>query len=116
MFLTRMIDQKRRYKHYKKRLQDLPPPYRQVLHAVDRYVWLFASGRGDSLLPVAEQLVDLFEQNAANGTKVRDLVGDDPVEFAEAFMRNYPESMWILGERERLVRAVQVAERREVSL
>jgi DNA-binding ferritin-like protein (Dps family) len=38
-----------------------------------------------------EDLADLFEQGAADGTPLRDVVGEDPVEFAEAFLANYPQ-------------------------
>lgn len=34
------------------------------------------------------------------------LVGEDPVEFAEAFLRNYPGGQWIRRERERLTNAI----------
>ncbi|MFI6604150.1 DUF1048 domain-containing protein [Nonomuraea sp. NPDC050536] len=53
-----------------------------------------------------EDLADLFAQSAADGTPIRDVVGEDPVEFAEAFLRNYPESQWISRERERLTDAI----------
>ena len=32
-----------------------------------------------------EDLADLFEQAAADGTPIREIVGEDPVEFVEAF-------------------------------
>jgi DNA-binding ferritin-like protein (Dps family) len=41
------------------------------------------------LLLMLGDLADLFEQSAADGTPIRAIVGDDPVEFAETFMRNY---------------------------
>ena len=47
------------------------------------------------MLSMLEDLVDLFEQSAASGTPVREIVGDDPVEFADAFLRNYPQGQWI---------------------
>jgi DNA-binding ferritin-like protein (Dps family) len=47
-------------------------------------------GDGDSILTMLDDLADLFEQGAANGMPIRDIVGEDPVEFAEAFLRNYP--------------------------
>ena len=28
---------------------------------------------------------------AADGTPIREIVGDDPVEFVDAFVRNYPK-------------------------
>ena len=53
-----------------------------------------------------EDLVELFEQSAANRTPIRDIVGEDPVEFVEAFVQNYPEGQWRLRERERLISAI----------
>ena len=38
-----------------------------------------------------EDLADLFEQAAADGTPIREIVGDDPVEFVEAFARELLE-------------------------
>ena len=57
----------------------------------------------------AQDLADLFEQAAADGTPVREIVGEDPVEFAEAFLRNYPAGHWITRERDRLTRSIQQA-------
>jgi|SRR5215211_1428468 len=34
---------------------------------------------------------------------------EDPVEFAEAFLRNYPAGQWITRERERLISAIERA-------
>jgi DNA-binding ferritin-like protein (Dps family) len=56
-----------------------------------------------------EDLADLFEQSAANGTPIREIVGEDPVEFAETFLQNYSEGQWINKERERLTKAIDRA-------
>jgi DNA-binding ferritin-like protein (Dps family) len=56
-----------------------------------------------------EDLIDLFEKGAANGTPVRTIVGEDPVQFVEDFLRNYPVSAWINTERERLTDAIDRA-------
>ena len=53
--------------------------------------YLGGLGDGDSILSMLDDLADLFEQGAADGTPLRELVGEDPVEFAEAFVQNYPE-------------------------
>lgn len=66
--------------------------------------YLGGLGDGDSILSMPDDLADLFEQGAADGTPVREIVGEDPVEFAEAFLRNYPEGQWIT--RERLTRSI----------
>ena len=56
-----------------------------------------------------EDLADLFEQSAADGTPIREIVGEDPVEFAEAFAQNYSGGRWIDRERERLTNAIDRA-------
>ena len=66
-----------------------------------RYVFDGPAGR--------ETLADLFDESVANGTPIRAVVGADPVEFAEAFLRNYPEGQWIGRERERLTNAIDRA-------
>ena len=41
--------------------------------------------RGRRHRPMIEDLADLFERAAADGTPIREIVGDDPVEFVETF-------------------------------
>jgi Transcriptional regulator PadR-like family len=48
---------------------------------------------------------------AADGTSVREIVGDDPVEFAETFAQAYTGTKWIDKERARLTKAIEDAER-----
>jgi DNA-binding ferritin-like protein (Dps family) len=103
------IEQKRRYRQYQERTERLPANYHTAIAALERYMQFFGPGKGDSLLAMLEDLLDLFEQSAANGTPIREIVGEDPVEFAEAFLRNYPEGQWISRERERLTSAVERA-------
>ncbi|WP_437727608.1 DUF1048 domain-containing protein [Sorangium sp. So ce861] len=100
------IEQKRRYWQYKARLEQLPANYRAAIDALERYMLHFGPGEADSLQSMLDDLADLFEQSAANGTPVRAIVGEDPVEFAEAFLRNYPGGQWISRERERLTNAI----------
>ena len=107
---TGWTEQKRRYRQYKARTERLPATYHMAIDALERYVELFGPGKGDDLLPMLEDLADLVEQSAANGTPIRAVVGGDPVEFAEAFLRNYPESGWISRERERLTNAIDRVE------
>jgi DNA-binding ferritin-like protein (Dps family) len=71
--------------------------------------YLGGLGDGDSILSMLDDLADLFEQGAADGTPVREIVGEDPVEFAEAFLRNYPAGQWITREWDRLTRAIERA-------
>ena len=51
----------------------------------------FGPGTATARRRMLEDLADLFEQGAADGTPIREIVGEDPVEFVETFVRNYPE-------------------------
>ena len=105
--ISKMIDEKRRYRQYKARARQLPANYHTAIDALERYLMYFgAITKGDTLLSMLEDLADLFEQSAASGTPIRAVVGDDPVEFAEAFLQNYSEGQWINKERERLTSAI----------
>ena len=108
--------QKKQYRQYKARVEQLPPSYRAAAEAVERYL-LHAGGiaKGDVAVQMLGDLVDLIEQSAANGTPIRDIVGDDPVEFAETFIANYSGGQWIRTERERLIKAIDCAAAGEVS-
>ena len=105
-FTSKVIGDRRRYREYKARTEQLPANYHAAIDALERYLEFFGPGDGDGVLSMLEDLADLFELSAANGTPIREIVGEDPVEFAEAFLRNYPTGQWISRERERLTSAI----------
>ncbi len=108
------LGDKRRWREYKRRAKALPEPYRTTVRAIERYLMhLGGISRGDLVVTMVGDLADLFETAAADGTPVRDVVGDDPVEFVETFLANYDEDSWRAKERERLVRTIDQAERGE---
>ena len=102
----RWIEHKRHYRRYQARIAQLPPNYQTAVTALSRYLnYLGGPTDADSILAMLDDLADLLEQGAADGLTVRQLVGDDPVEFADAFIRNYPAGSWITRERDRLTEA-----------
>ena len=103
------LEQKRRYRQYKARVERLPASYHATVDALQRYSYYFGGGTTEGSLSMLNDLADLFEEGAANGTPIREIVGEDPVEFAEAFLRNYPEGQWIVRERARLTSAIDRA-------
>ena len=104
---------KRRWRDYKARVKALPAGYRTTAQALERYLLNFGATEGDIWLQAFEDLADLFEQAAADGRPIREIVGSDPVDFAEAFAANYGGAGWINKERQRLVDAVARAEEQE---
>jgi DNA-binding ferritin-like protein (Dps family) len=108
--ITGSIEDKKRYRQYKARTKQLPENYRAAVEALDRYLMYFgAISKGDVMMSMLDDLADLFEQSAANGTPIREVVGEDPVEFAETFLQNYSEGQWINKERARLTEAIERA-------
>ena len=112
--VTGSLEQKRQYRQYKARMDALPKPYDTVAKALHRYFMYNVGTPGDeTALTMFSDFVDLWERAAADGTPVREIVGDDPVEFADAFVQAYVGKRWIDKERARLNKAVEDAERQE---
>jgi DNA-binding ferritin-like protein (Dps family) len=112
--VTGSLEQKKQYKQYKARVEALPEPYRTAAKALDRYVMTVgAMTDGESLVQMLSDSADLWERAAADGTPVRDIVGEDPSAFAQDFTAAYSGKQWIDKERERLNKAIDEAERGE---
>ncbi|BDZ63525.1 DUF1048 domain-containing protein [Agromyces mangrovi Wang et al. 2018] len=110
--LTGSLEQKKQYRADRARIAGLPEPYRAAAQAMHRYL-MYAGGitDGDTLVTMFGDLADLWERAAVDGTPLRDIVGDDPVDFADSFARAYLGKQWIDTERARFVRAIDEAER-----
>jgi len=110
--VTGSFEQKKQYRAYREQLTQLPGKYRTAAEAMDRYV-MRASGiaDGETLVRMLTDLVSLFDEHAAAGTSIRDIVGEDPVAFAEDFIASYSEGSWLSKERSRLAEAIAKAER-----
>ncbi len=109
--VTGDLGDKKRYREYKARVKHLPEGYRLAAGALERYLLnLGPSDTGSSLIAMLNDLADLLEQSVATGTPLRDVIGTDPADFADAFMDNYPGGSWIRKERQRLTSAIIGAE------
>lgn len=106
MSLSNMVSEKQRWRKYKTRIRKLPANYRATVEALERYLMTFGPGDGANTASMLEDIADLFEQSAADGTPIRVVVGEDPIEFVEAFLRSYPDSKWRTREQQRLIDAV----------
>ena len=102
VFISKLIGGKRRWRQYRARVKALPEPYRSAVDAIERYLMSFGRGDGTGWAEQLEDLADLFEQAAADGTPIREIVGEDPEAFVEVFVQNYPEGQWVVREQQRL--------------
>ncbi|MGD3112951.1 DUF1048 domain-containing protein [Streptomyces sp. YGL11-2] len=94
-FISKVIGPKKRWRAYKARVKELPENHRTAVKAIERYLMHFVPTDGESNASMFEDLADLFEQAAVNGTPIREVVGEDPVEFAETFVQNYTEGGYV---------------------
>ena len=112
--VTGSLEQKKQYRQYKARIEALPEPYGTAAKALQRYFMYYGGVTdGDTVVKMFGDFADLWERAAADGTPVRAIVGDDPVEFAETFAQAYTGKQWIDKERARLTKAIEDAERGE---
>ena len=115
--ITGSFEDKRRWRRYKARKRQLPASYQAAIDGLERYLMYAASiVKGDVLMQMLEDLADLIEQAAADGTPIRAIVGDDPVNFAETFLQNYSDGQWINSERRRLTEAIDQAAAEDASV
>ncbi len=111
--LTGSLEQKKQYKQHKARMEALPEPYAAACKALHRYFMYYGGVTdGDTLITMFGDQVELFERAAADGTPLREIVTDDPVEFAETFARSYAGTQWIDKERARLNKSIEDAEKK----
>lgn len=102
-FTTKVIGDKRRWRAYQARTKQLPEPYRKAIKATERYLLRFGPADADQAATMFEALATRFEQAAAAGTSVRDLAGENPVEFVKTFHQQHAEGGLSVRDRERLI-------------
>ncbi|MFN8214794.1 MAG: DUF1048 domain-containing protein [Candidatus Nanopelagicales bacterium] len=108
-FLSKVIGDKKQWREYKARVKRLPPDYQEAVGAIDRYVMRFGPTDADSAMSLLGDVADIFERAAADGTGIREIVGDDPVEFVDSLIRNYTPGGWVAKEQQRLISSVDHA-------
>jgi DNA-binding ferritin-like protein (Dps family) len=112
--VTGSLEQKKQYRLFKARLDALPQPYGAAAKALFRY-FMYNGGTPEdgAAITMMNDFIDLWERAAVDGTSVRAIVGDDPVEFADSFVQAYVGKRWIDKERERLIKAIDDAAQEE---
>ena len=88
--MAKWRDEKKRYKRYKARKEQLPTSYHEAIDAVERYALRFGPATGEAVVAMLDDLIEIFEVGMKDGTPVRAIVGDDPVRFTEDFLKNFP--------------------------
>jgi DNA-binding ferritin-like protein (Dps family) len=107
------LGDKKRWREYRARIKALPGPYRTAVEGVQKYLMSGATelpSDGGTLVRMFDDLADLFERAAVDGTPVRTIVGETPSEFVEEFAANYGDTGWRSKAKDRLDAAIREAE------
>lgn len=87
-FLKKVIGDKKAWKALEARSKALPADYQVVYNEIKHYMWnLWRFSAGDDLenygFGTLEDLLELFEENAANGKRVLEVTGNDVAAFCD---------------------------------
>jgi DNA-binding ferritin-like protein (Dps family) len=108
-FVSKVIGDKKQWKEYKSRKKQLPANYQKAVDALEIHILTFCPETGDALMRALNDLIDLFEQSAEEKKSIREIVGENPSDFAEAFTSNYTNDSWRDRELRKLSEALDTA-------
>lgn len=86
--IKKIREEKREYKQQMARVKALPEDYQFVFEKIQHYMWMHADGDGMDMLKIHMDLIDLFEERAANGKHVLEITGEDVAGFCDELLRN----------------------------
>ena len=86
-FSTTIIGDKREWKATEARANLLPRGYRVVHGEMKSYRWRFTAGDGMDVVAILRLALDLFEDAAAAGKGVLEVIGRDVAAFCDARLR-----------------------------
>ncbi len=87
------LGEKKEYKNLVKRVDALPKEYRLAFKKIQNYMYTVGSPHGDLVmftdLTMFTNLVELFEESAAEGKGVLEVIGSDVSKFVDEYMNAY---------------------------
>lgn len=86
--IKKIIAGKREYKQHVARVNALPEDYKYVFKKIQDHMWMFAAGSGYDMMKVHYDLLELFEEGAAEGRDVLDITGEDVASFCDELLKS----------------------------
>ncbi len=102
--LKKIFGDKREYNRQMARVKALPEDYQYVFKKIQEHMWMFAAGSGYDMLKIHYDLIDLFEEGAAEGKPVLDITGEDVAGFCDELLRG--AKTYMENKREKLNRDI----------
>jgi len=85
-FIKKILNDKKEYKEMMARVEALPGDYPEAYKKICEYMWRFSAGSGMDMLRIQYDLIDLFEDGAAEGKDVLEITGEDVTAFANGLI------------------------------
>lgn len=67
----------KKLKNFELRVKKLPADYQTAWEEIKKSVWPYSDFTGRNLIPILDNVLGLFEETAADGQSVKDVLGDD---------------------------------------
>ena len=77
-------DMEREFKNFESRVKKLPADYQAAWEEINTNLWSRADFTGRNLMPILDGVLGLFEETAADGQSVQEVLGDDIKGFCSA--------------------------------
>lgn len=77
-------DLRREFKSFELRVKKLPADYQSAWQEINANLWSHANFTGRNLMPILNGVLGLFEETAADGQSVQEVLGDDIKGFSSA--------------------------------
>ena len=77
-------DMTKEEKHFESRAKKLPADYQAAWEEINVNLWHHADFTGRNLMPILEGVLSLFEETAAEGQSIQEVLGDDIKGFCSA--------------------------------
>ena len=87
-FLKKILGDKKEWHAMEARAKALPKDYLIVYDGIKNYMFGAGVGNGMDLIAILKDLLDLFEEGAANGTKALEITGPDVAAFSDELLRS----------------------------
>ncbi|MDR2525137.1 MAG: DUF1048 domain-containing protein [Oscillospiraceae bacterium] len=86
--IKKIRESKREYKRNMARVDALPKDYRFVFKKIQSHMWMFSSGAGEDMLHIQYDLIELFEDGAAQGKSALEVTGEDVAAFCDELLKS----------------------------
>jgi DNA-binding ferritin-like protein (Dps family) len=79
-------DMTKEFKSFELRVKNLPADYEAAWEKICTNLWPHSDFTGRNLMPILDGVLGLFEETAADGQSVEDVLGDDIKGFCSALI------------------------------